>query len=67
MTGERCRFFRSKTMFVSAERVEGTDDEESAAAAYCWCNRTMTEIGQDDRLVGLRACSDPERRCHKVV
>lgn len=64
MNPERCRFFRSKSMCVSGARsIE--EEEESGAAAYCWCNHTMTEIGEDDRLVNLPACSNPDRACYR--
>ncbi len=67
MTAERCRYFRSKTMFVTGQRVEASGEEnESPASAYCWCNHTMTEIGEDYRLVGLPECSDPKRRCYQL-
>ena len=62
MSAERCRFFRNKSMCVSGMRAEA-EDEESGAAGYCWCNHTMREIGDDDRLVSSQACSNPERSC----
>lgn len=65
MSLERCRFFRNKSMCVSGLRPQDDEDEESGAAIYCWCNHTMTEIGEDDRLVNAKACSDPARRCYQ--
>jgi hypothetical protein len=51
-------------MCVSGMRAEA-DDEESGAAGYCWCNHTMREIGDDDRLVSASACSNSERTCYE--
>ena len=51
-------------MCVSGMRAEG-DDEESGAAGYCWCNHTMREIGEDDRLVSATDCANPERSCYE--
>jgi hypothetical protein len=67
MSEERCRFFRNKSMCVSGVRVKTDDAQESAAASYCWCNHTMSEIGEDDHLVGSRECSDPRRTCYEPV
>jgi len=64
MSPERCRYFRSKTMFVGSKHANDTEEEESPVAAFCWCNFTMTEIGKDGCLVGLSACSQPERSCY---
>lgn len=52
-------------MCVSGRMDDGEDLEESGAAGYCWCNHTMTEIGEDDRLVNAAACSDPARACYR--
>lgn len=60
-----CRHFRSKTMYVSGREVPDEQDAESLAAGYCWCNCTMTEIGNDDHLVGLDRCSVPGRTCYE--
>lgn len=67
MNRDRCRFFRNKSMCVSGLSAETEDHEESAAAAYCWCNRTMNEIGEDDRLVSSTACADPQRPCYRPL
>jgi len=59
-----CKNLRTKKMYIPAqaedvfvrEKGEFTDD------APCWCNRTLTETGPDDRPVGVRICSR-ERSC----
>ncbi len=67
MTSERCRFFRNKSMCVSGRMETDEENEESGAAAYCWCNHTMTEIGEDDHLVNAAACSNPARACYQPL
>jgi len=32
-------------------------EEAFSNAGHCWCNRTMTEVGPDDRQVGTESCS----------
>jgi hypothetical protein len=65
MNAERCRYFRNKSMCVSGMRPDHDGDEESGAAGYCWCNLTMREIGEDDRLVSAEDCSNPQRSCYQ--
>jgi len=52
-------------MCVSGMRPDHDGDEESGAAGYCWCNLTMREIGEDDRLVSAEDCSNPQRSCYQ--
>lgn len=66
MNEHLCLHFRSKAMYVTGEPKKNEEAEnESAAMAYCWCNLTMTEIGIDDRLVNVDACSSTERPCRR--
>jgi len=65
MTGEPCRYFRSKVMFVPAQDGDEHSESERQGAGYCWCNHTMSQIGLDDSLVGYEECSNPERRCYE--
>lgn len=53
-------------MFVGGPREDSCEEEDSPASSYCWCNHTMTEIGRDDRLVGLSSCSNPVRSCYQL-
>jgi hypothetical protein len=54
-----CQHLRTKKMYITALAheafTEGTD--ENAHSAPCWCNKTMSETGPDDRVVGARVCS----------
>jgi hypothetical protein len=36
---------------------------EVSHAGHCWCNRTMAEVGPDDRQVGSQKCCDSSRSC----
>lgn len=65
MNAEVCRHLRNKVMYVPG-REKDDFDAESPAANYCWCNKTMNEIGQDDGLVGIEKCSSPERACYRA-
>ena len=50
---------------LQVKKIMANKEAKSSAAAYCWCNHTMTEIGADDRLVNLPACSNPLRVCYR--
>ena len=60
----RCVHLQSKSMAVYGEGFEGDPDFE-AGVADCWCVLTGRGIGPDDDTVGLKACSDPDRGCHR--
>lgn len=57
-----CARFRTKAM------VDKGDQLVTTAAAlefpYCWCTRTLTDIGPDEGLVTLDRCRNRERGCH---
>ena len=58
-----CRHLRTKKMYIPAQADEvfaARDDSESSC--HCWCNRTLTEVGLDDKLAGLHDCN-PSRSC----
>ncbi len=58
-----CRHLRNKSMFIPALAEDPpADPEASERSGHCWCNRTLTETGPDDRPVGTRTCS-PARSC----
>jgi hypothetical protein len=54
-----CKNLRTKKMFVpaQADAVFAQENGVLMDAAPCWCNRTLTETGPDDKQVGLRICS----------
>jgi len=63
-----CRHLRTKKMYVPAQEDAAFSEKfDPNSFSHCWCNRTMTETGDDDRLVSFRTCSDPQRRCYKLA
>jgi hypothetical protein len=65
MSTEPCRYFRTKAMYVAgpAQGVASDDAPPAPLPANYWCNRTQTEVGPDDRLVGPGFCLAPGRPC----
>jgi len=58
-----CKCLRTKKMFVPAQEADAlTEPSPTEADAFYWCNRTLSEIGLDDRLAHLRTCI-PGRKC----
>jgi hypothetical protein len=59
-----CKNLRTKKMYIPAEAHEvlSASSEQLGDIGHCWCNRTMSEVGPDDRQVGARQCSK-ERSC----
>lgn len=41
---------------AQADEVFLASGEELKAIGHCWCNRTMSEVGPDDRQVGGEHC-----------
>lgn len=60
-----CRHLRNKGMYVPAQAADALDPA-SETVVHCWCNRTMTEVGDDDDLVSVPGCSVPARTCYKA-
>lgn len=58
-----CQYLRTKKMFISEHEAEALAEQtEPGAEAFYWCNRTLSEIGADDRPAHLRTCI-PGRHC----
>ena len=59
-----CKNLRSKKMYVpgEAEELQKLTVDQAERFGHCWCNRTMAEVGPDDRQVGTESCS-PSRPC----
>lgn len=59
-----CKHLRTKKMFIpaQADEVFARDKGAFTDTSHCWCNRTLTETGPDDRQVALQICS-PGRPC----
>ncbi len=63
---ELCRHFRSRNMFVpGGDKQSLPEDVASIVSHYCWCNKTMTEVGEDDRLVEREDCAREARICYR--
>ena len=61
-----CRYFRSKVMYVPAQAGHEDRESERQGAGFCWCNLSMTQVGEDDQLVDYEACTHPERKCYRI-
>jgi hypothetical protein len=59
-----CQHLRTKQLYIpeQAEAVFARQDDSFTHSGHCWCNRTLTETGPDDRQVSLPLCS-PQREC----
>lgn len=61
-----CRHLRTKILYVPGQAaLVGEDAEEAGQARHCWCNKTMTPVGLDDRRVNAEACAEPTRPCYQ--
>ena len=51
-------------MFIPAiaDEVFAVSEDGFQHCGHCWCNRTLTETGPDDRQVHLPICN-PSRSC----
>ena len=66
-TARICHYLRTKTLYIpeqagEAFAVAGTPK----TSAQCWCNKTLTALGPDDRVAGPKACCDPLRPCYET-
>ena len=54
-----CKNLRTKKMYIpaQADEVYSASGEQLGQIGHCWCNRTMAEVGPDDRQVGAQHCS----------
>lgn len=59
-----CKNLRTKKMYIpaQADEVLSASGEQLAQIGHCWCNRTMSEVGPDDRHVGAQNCGK-DRSC----
>lgn len=59
-----CKHLRTKKLFIPAQADEVFAQENGVFTdtSPCWCNRTLTEVGPDDKQVSLQICSSL-RRC----
>jgi hypothetical protein len=53
-------------MFIPVHEAEAlTESAEPDAGPFYWCNRTLSEIGSDDKPAHLRTCI-PGRKCFEA-
>ncbi|HET7626076.1 MAG TPA: hypothetical protein VFM25_12505, partial [Verrucomicrobiae bacterium] len=59
-----CQHLRAKKMYIPAQADEifPANGEPVDYCGHCWCNRTLSEVGADDKQVGLQICN-PSRAC----
>jgi hypothetical protein len=59
-----CRHLRTKKMYIPAQAddVFAEPGDGFEHSGHCWCNRTLAEIGYDDKQVGPGTCNS-SRSC----
>jgi hypothetical protein len=64
MNPNLCKHLRSKKMYVpvEADTLFSASGEQTGDLGHCWCNKTMTQVGPDDRQVAPHKCVR-ERSC----
>lgn len=60
-----CVRFRTKAMVVRGEQIVRTP--ESLEFPYCWCTKTLTDLGPDEGLVALPRCLNTQRSCYEPI
>ena len=60
-----CAHFRTKEMVHRGEQLVRTP--ETVSFPYCWCTRTLTDLGPDEGLVCLNRCQSSRRSCFKSI
>jgi hypothetical protein len=61
-----CKHLRTKRLFIpdlATDAFALAPDKDEVC--QCWCNKTMREIGLDDRHVSHKDCTDPSRACYR--
>lgn len=62
-----CKYLRTKRLFIPALAADAFSLEENPhEVVQCWCNKTMTEVGLDDRHVSYEDCTEPKRSCYRT-
>jgi hypothetical protein len=54
-----CKYLRTKKMYIPAQAHEVFEShgDQNSNSCHWWCNCTLTEVGPDDRPVGLEVCT----------
>lgn len=62
-----CRHLRTKAMYIPAEAEHALDtDADGSTQALCWCNKTQTCLGIDNRPAEPATCQ-PGRPCYEAA
>ena len=62
-----CHYLRTKTLYIPEQASEAfAVAGVPKAGAQCWCNKTLTALGPDDRIAGPIACNDRLRSCYET-
>ncbi|HZL42409.1 MAG TPA: hypothetical protein VFD66_03940 [Verrucomicrobiae bacterium] len=53
-----CTHLRTKKMYIPEQAAQVFAEENGAFTdtAHCWCNRTLAEVGPDQKQVALQIC-----------
>ena len=59
-----CKHLRTKQLYIpeEADKVFAQENGKFSHSSPCWCNRTLTVTGPDDKPAGVQICS-PTRSC----
>jgi hypothetical protein len=60
---ERCRFLRSKGMYINANQP---GDEHPVGDGHFWCGRNQRIYGPDEQLCADEFCREPSRHCYEA-
>jgi len=61
-----CKHLRTKRLFIPDLATDAfAQAEHMDEVRQCWCNKTMTEVGLDDRHVTYDACTNAKRACYR--
>ena len=61
-----CKHLRTKRLFIPDLATDAFAQSDNLdEVRQCWCNKTMAEIGLDDRHVSFKDCTEPGRSCYR--
>ena len=66
MPTQPCKHLRTKKLFIPELEQDALKKRKTIGATeHCWCSKSMTEVGLDDRRVALDLCSRSDRQCYR--
>ena len=67
MNAQPCKHLRTKRLFIPDLATDAFAQlPEGDPVCQCWCNKTMMEVGLDERHVSATDCSDASRPCYRM-